>query len=154
MVSGTPSSYGGDGTDRWSILANPPPVDLPASVRQIFTEQLDLSLRGPFEELLTYLHSVAENPQDKHRLTTWLEIIAQGNDNPDSIALRKTLTDNFMSVVDLLEEFPSTAIDLAHLLELLPPQKPRLYSISSSSLLFPQHIQITVRGTANQNRCG
>ena len=121
-----------------------PPINLPATVRQVFTEELDLSLREPFEELLTYLHSVAENPQDKHRLTTWLEIIAQGNDNPDSIALKKTLTDNFMNVVDLLDEFPSAAIDLAHLLELLPKHKPRLYSISSSPLLFPNHIQITV----------
>ncbi len=131
-------------TSEGEELKDRPPVNLPATVQQVLREELDLSLREPLEELLTYLHSVAQNPQDKHRLSTWLEIIAQGNDNDDSIALRKPLTDNFMSVVDLFDEFPSAAIDLAHLLELLPKQKPRLYSISSCPLLHPQTIQITV----------
>lgn len=49
-----------------------------------------------------------------------------------------------MNVLDLFDEFPSAEITLATLLELLPKQKPRLYSISSSPLLHPQHIQITV----------
>jgi sulfite reductase alpha subunit-like flavoprotein len=49
-----------------------------------------------------------------------------------------------MSVVDLFDEFPSAEITLAALLELLPKQKPRLYSISSSPLLHPQHLQISV----------
>ena len=131
-------------TPSGEVTEDNPPVNLPATVKQIFTEELDLSLREPFNELLTYLHSVAQSPQDKHRLSTWLEIIAQGNENPDSVALKKTLTDNFMSVVDLFDSFPSAEIELSHLLELLPKQKPRLYSISSSPLLHPQTIQITV----------
>ncbi len=49
-----------------------------------------------------------------------------------------------MSVVDLFDAFPSAPITLATLLELLPRQKPRLYSISSCHLLQPHQIQITV----------
>ncbi|MEO1761028.1 MAG: nitric-oxide synthase, partial [Cyanobacteria bacterium J06629_18] len=50
----------------------------------------------------------------------------------------------FLSVVDLFDEFPSVKINLSTLIELLPKIKPRLYSISSSPLLHPQQIQITV----------
>jgi nitric-oxide synthase len=129
-----------DGTQ----LEEKPPVTVPTTIGQVLSEELDLALREPFNDLLTYLHSAAQNSQDKQRLETWLEILRQGDEHPDSIALKKTITDNFMSVVDLFDEFPSAQITLEALLELLPKQKPRLYSISSCPLLHPQHIQITV----------
>ena len=66
----------------------------------------------PFNDLLAYLHSAAQNPQDKNRLSTWLEILQQEDDHPDSIALNKTITDNCMSVVDLFDEFSSVQITL------------------------------------------
>ncbi|MBN4004697.1 nitric oxide synthase oxygenase [Nostoc sp. LPT] len=129
-----------DGTE----VEDEPPITVPITVGQVLFEELDLTLREPFNDLLVYLQSVAENPQEKHRLETWLEILQQGNDYPDSITFKKSITDNLMSVADLFDEFPSAQITLAALLELLPKQKPRLYSISSSSLLHPQQIQITV----------
>jgi sulfite reductase alpha subunit-like flavoprotein len=49
-----------------------------------------------------------------------------------------------MSVADLFDEFPLVAIPLEALLELLPKQKPHLYSISSCPLLHPQQIQVTI----------
>ncbi len=120
------------------------PIQLPTTVRQVLTEELDLSLREPLEELLTYLNSVVTNPQEKNTLTTWLEIITQANADEDSKNLTKSLIDKFMTVVDLFDQFPSATIDLGSLLEILPQQKPRLYSISSSNLLHPDKIQITV----------
>ncbi|MEH2118874.1 nitric oxide synthase oxygenase [Nostoc sp.] len=129
-----------DGTE----LEEKPPVTVPTTIGQVLLEDLDLTLREPFNDVLTYLYSVAQNPQDKQRLETWLEILRQGDEHPDSITLKKTITDNFISVVDLFNEFPSAQITLEVLLELLPKQKPRLYSISSCPLLHPQHIQITV----------
>ncbi|MBW4612479.1 MAG: nitric oxide synthase oxygenase [Desmonostoc vinosum HA7617-LM4] len=121
-----------------------PPVAVPTTVGQLLFAELDLSLREPLNDLLAYLHVSAQNPQDKQRLETWLEILRQGEDNPDSLTFKKTITDNFMSVVDLFDEFPSALITIEALLELLPKQKPRLYSISSCPLLHPQQIQITV----------
>ncbi|MEH1844306.1 MAG: hypothetical protein V7L25_04675 [Nostoc sp.] len=50
-------------------------------------------------------------------------------------------------MADLLDEFPSATVTLAGLLEVLPKQKPRLYSISSCPLLHPGQIQITVSVT-------
>ncbi|RCJ28994.1 nitric-oxide synthase [Nostoc minutum NIES-26] len=121
-----------------------PPVAVPTTVGQVLSEELDLALREPFNDLLTFLYSATQNPQEKHRLEIWLEILRQGEDHPDSIALKKTIADNFMSVADLFDEFPSALITLEALLESLPKQKPRLYSISSCPLLYPQQIQITV----------
>lgn len=129
-----------DGTE----LDEKPPVAVPTTIGQVLAEEIDLALREPFNDLLTYLYSAAQNPQDKQRLETWLEILRQGDEHPDSMILKKTITDNFMSVVDLFDEFPSAQITLEALLELLPKQKPRLYSISSSPLLHPQQLQITV----------
>ncbi|NES73273.1 MAG: nitric-oxide synthase, partial [Okeania sp. SIO2D1] len=58
--------------------------------------------------------------------------------------LKKTITANYLTIADLLAEFPHAQVTLAPLIELLPKQKPRLYSISSSPALHPQQIQITV----------
>ena len=129
-----------DGTQ----IEDKPPIAVPTTVGQVLSEELDLALREPFNELLAYLYSVAQNPQEKHRLEIWLEILRQADDNPDNLSLKKMIADNCMSVVDLFDEFPSAEITLAALLELLPKQKPRLYSISSSPLLHPQHLQISV----------
>ncbi|MDX2231583.1 MAG: nitric oxide synthase oxygenase [Leptolyngbyaceae cyanobacterium bins.349] len=121
-----------------------PPVAVPTTVGQLLSEELDLALREPFNDLLAYLHSAAQSPQDKQRLEIWLEILRQGEDSPDAVTLKKTMTDNFMSVADLVDEFPSATITLEALLELLPKQKPRLYSISSCPLLHPGKIQVTI----------
>lgn len=126
------------------VTEDKPPVTVPTTVGQVLSEELDLALREPFNDLLTYLYSATQNPQEKYRLETWLEILRQGEDHPDSIALKKTIADNFMSVADLFDEFSLAQITLEALLELLPKQKPRLYSISSCPLLYPQQIQITV----------
>lgn len=117
---------------------------MPTTVGQVLREELDLALREPFNELLAHMYTVAAAPEDKQRLETWLEILRLPEDNPDNRALKKNIIDNFMSVVDLFDEFPSVNITLGALIELLPKQKPRLYSISSSPLLYPQHIQISV----------
>lgn len=122
-----------DGTQ----VEDKPPIAVPMTVGQALSSELDLALREPFNDLIAYLYSAAENPQEKYRLETWLEILSQRDDNPDSIALKKTITDNCMSVVDLFDEFPSAPITLAAMLELLPKQKPRLYLISSCPLLHP-----------------
>lgn len=128
-----------DGT----AIDDQPPVAVPTTVGQLLSEELDLALREPFNDLLTYLYASAQNPSDKQRLEIWLEILRQG-DHPDAVMLKKTITDNFMSVADLFDEFPSATITLEALLELLPKQKPRLYSISSCPLLHPDKIQITI----------
>ena len=48
------------------------------------------------------------------------------------------------SVLDLLDDFPSCAPPFEVFLELLPPLRPRYYSISSSPLVTPETCSITV----------
>jgi len=47
------------------------------------------------------------------------------------------------SVLDLLETFPACALPFAEFLDLLPPLRPRYYSISSSPLRSPEVCSIT-----------
>lgn len=46
--------------------------------------------------------------------------------------------------VDLLQDYPATIRDAQSLVDLLPPLKPRLYSISSSLAAFPEEVHLTV----------
>ncbi|MCW8193965.1 cytochrome P450 [Proteobacteria bacterium 005FR1] len=58
-----------------------------------------------------------------------------------------TYSDNVLakrlSVLDLLERFPSCEIDFGAFLEMLPPLRPRQYSISSSPLWKADHCTLT-----------
>ncbi|MGB0560340.1 MAG: nitric oxide synthase oxygenase [Spirulinaceae cyanobacterium] len=136
----TAAYVGPDGAE----LEIPAPITGPTTVGQLLREVWDLTLREPLDALLRYLHQTAQSEVDQHRLGTWLEILAQGSAHPDAIALTKSITDNFLTLVDLFSEFPSCQLDLAPLLELVPPQKPRLYSISSCPQLYPSQLQLTV----------
>lgn len=120
------------------------PIAVPTTVKQVLTEALDLSLREPFSEFLSFMYRAATNLEEKTRLEIWLEILALGDAHEKSQVLRKSLNDTYMNVVELLNEFPSVQVALADLLELLPQQKPRLYSISSCPQLQPGKLQITV----------
>ena len=115
----------------------------PVTVRQALTQDVDLSLREPFNELIDSLYKTAESSADKTRLETWRETLAHDEQAGESQALKKHIADNFVSVADLLEAFPSAKLDFAQLIDLLPKQKPRLYSISSCSLLNPGQIHVT-----------
>jgi sulfite reductase alpha subunit-like flavoprotein len=54
--------------------------------------------------------------------------------------------DKYVTLTGLLAAYPglSARIDLAELLTLLPKMRPRYYSISSSNLLSPTHVALTV----------
>ncbi len=117
----------------------------PVHVWQVLSEDVDLAIREPFDELLSALLKTAESPIDKDRLEAWLEILGRGKDDKtDFITLKKHIADTFITVVDLLDVFPSAQLSFAQLLELLPKQKPRLYSISSCSLVHPEQVHLTV----------
>ncbi len=59
-----------------------------------------------------------------------------------SAALNKFL--HGKDIVDLLQDFPCTIGDAQSLVDLLPPLKPRLYSISSSLAAFPEEVHLTI----------
>ena len=49
-----------------------------------------------------------------------------------------------LTMLDLLEQYPACELPFARFLALLPPLKPRYYSISSSPQLNPRQTSITV----------
>ncbi|ANY65848.1 NADPH--cytochrome reductase [Paenibacillus sp. BIHB 4019] len=51
---------------------------------------------------------------------------------------------NRVTMLELLEQYEACELPFSRLLELLPPLKPRYYSISSSPLLHPREVSITV----------
>ncbi len=128
------------GTQLPATKAYPEPV----SVWQVLTEELDLSLREPYNELINSLLLTADAPSDKERLDVWASTFNRGDQDESCRALKKYMADNFLTVVDLLDAFPSATISFAQLIDLLPKQKPRFYSISSCSLVHPGQIHATV----------
>jgi sulfite reductase alpha subunit-like flavoprotein/nitric oxide synthase oxygenase domain/subunit/hemoglobin-like flavoprotein len=117
----------------------------PVNVGQVLTEDLDLALREPYHELLDALLKTVDDAADTDRLESWLETLNYGrDDNADFVALKKHIADHYSTIVDLLNAFPSAKLSFAQLIELLPKQRPRLYSISSCSLVHPKQIHITV----------
>ena len=68
-----------------------------------------------------------------------LQLLAQ---REQSAALNEFLYGK--DVVDLLQDYPGTVPDAQSLVDLLPPLKPRLYSISSSLLAHPEEVHLTI----------
>jgi len=50
-----------------------------------------------------------------------------------------------ITLLDILQSYPSIKIDLASLLELLKPLQPRLYTICSSSLVDPNTVSVCIK---------
>jgi sulfite reductase (NADPH) flavoprotein alpha-component len=55
-------------------------------------------------------------------------------------------------IVDLLKDYPGTILDAQWLVELLPPLKPRLYSISSSLAAFAEEVHLTIAAVRHECR--
>jgi cytochrome P450 / NADPH-cytochrome P450 reductase len=114
------------------------PVDEPVAVWDVLSGYVglqDVANRSQIQVLAEY----TECPPEKERL------LALGNDDPDSVArYREEVLEKNVSLIDLLEEFRSCELPINIYLELLPPLKPRYYSISSSPLVDPNKCSITV----------
>jgi cytochrome P450/NADPH-cytochrome P450 reductase len=114
------------------------PVDRPVAVRDVLSAYVDLrqvARRSQLQVLAEY----AGCPPEKERL------LALGGDDPDRVArYREEVLEKNVSLIDLLEEFRSCELPFNIYLELLPPLKPRYYSISSSPLVDPDKCSITV----------
>lgn len=114
------------------------PVDQPVLVSTLLSGYLNLQYvarRSQIQVLAEY----TECPPEKEKL------LSLGGDDPDSVArYREEILEKNVSLIDLLEEFGSCELPFNLYLELLPPIKPRYYSISSSPLADPDKCSITV----------
>jgi cytochrome P450 / NADPH-cytochrome P450 reductase len=72
----------------------------------------------------------------------------------DEARYREDVLTRRKSVIDLLEEFPACQLPFNHYLEMLPPLRPRYYSISSSPLRHERRCSITVAVVEGEARSG
>lgn len=124
------------------------PVDRPIPIMLLLSGYLALqeaAKRSDLEVLADY----AENPSDKAALR------ALGADDPASVArYHDEVFAKNRSLIDLLEDFPSCKLPFNLFIELVPILKPRYYSISSSPLIKPSTMSITVGVVEGPARSG
>jgi cytochrome P450/NADPH-cytochrome P450 reductase len=117
-------------TNRKSFL----PTDRAVAVTQLLTDYVelqDVATRSNIQTLIEY----TECPP--HRIQ--LQALAQDDERYKDEVLTKR-----KSVLDLLEEYPACTLPFEVYLEMLPSLHPRYYSISSSPLVAPNAVSITV----------
>ena len=117
-------------TNRKSFL----PTERAISVAQLlsdYVELQDVATRSNLNTLIEY----TECPP--HRIQ--LQALAQDDERyKEEVFVKRK------SVLDLLEEYPACTLPFEVYLEMLPPLRPRYYSIASSPLVAPNACSITV----------
>ncbi|MCX4242011.1 nitric oxide synthase oxygenase [Paraliomyxa miuraensis] len=109
---------------------------------EVLSRELSLQLQEPFDDLLEIMMLRASDPIERHRLESMVEQLGYGGAH--AAMINQQLPAQYVDLCALLDDFPSVSLDFGHLLELLPPLKPRLYSISSSPQLSPGRVRLTV----------
>ncbi|PVH92148.1 cytochrome P450 [Periconia macrospinosa] len=112
--------------------ATPLPTDRPTSASDLLGAYVELSQPATRRNLLT-LAVHAQEEQVKREL----EALAADDQ------LRNEITKKRVSVLDLLERFPTIEMPIGTFLAMLPPMRIRQYSISSSPLHDPQTVTLT-----------
>ena len=111
----------------------PSHIPSPCTIRDAFKKYCDIMLTSrPSVNILRTLLEYCTNKSEKNRLQDLCSV-----DN------RKEL-DRYLScrpsLLEILNDFPSSRPPLAHLLDILPPLLPRYYSISNSPLSSPSRL--------------
>jgi cytochrome P450/NADPH-cytochrome P450 reductase len=120
------------------------PVDQPIVVGRLLGDYVELQDPATRRQIQT-MAANTECPWTKPRLLALAE--AEARYREDVLARRK-------SVIDLLEEFPACQLPFDRYLEMLPPLRPRYYSISSSPLAQERRCSITVAVVDGPARSG
>ncbi|CEG43058.1 nadph-dependent diflavin [Plasmopara halstedii] len=108
----------------------------PTTIRDLFTKYLAI-LETPRRSFFEKLSLYAVNEEEKEKLEELAS--AEGVDLLYDYCIREKKT-----YAEVLIDFPSVNVPLTILMQLIPRQQPRSYSISSSSLLHPGRVHLTV----------
>jgi cytochrome P450 / NADPH-cytochrome P450 reductase len=126
--------------DRKTIL----PVDEPIAVKRLLAEYVELQDVATRKQIQT----LAEHTECPFTRPKLLALAADEAGYKDAVLARRK------SAIDLLEEFPACQLPFNVYLEMLPPLRPRYYSISSSPLAEAKRCSITVAVVAAPARSG
>lgn len=124
------------------------PLDRPVTAGVLlrdYVELQDAATRAQIQVLAGYTACPPEQEQ----------LLSLGSDDPEHVAhYREVILAKRVSLIDLLETFPSCALPFNIFLELLTPLRPRYYSISSSPLVEPARCTATVAVVEGPARSG
>jgi sulfite reductase alpha subunit-like flavoprotein/cytochrome P450 len=119
------------------------PLDRPISVYDLLSRTVELQEAVTRAQLRELAACTVCPPHQKE-----LEALLQEDAYKEQV-LGKRLT-----MLDLLVKYPACELPFARFIELLPPLKPRYYSISSSPKAQPERASITVAVVRGQARSG
>ncbi|MGB0972570.1 MAG: cytochrome P450, partial [Mycobacterium sp.] len=124
------------------------PVDTPFVVSELLAGRVELQEPVTRAQICT----LAEFAQDPEELAALVELSAENEGNVTRY--REEILGKRVSLLDLLERFPSIRVPLNTGLELLPALRPRYYSISSSPAVAADRCSITVGVLRAPSRSG
>ncbi|KAJ0402117.1 hypothetical protein ATCC90586_002659 [Pythium insidiosum] len=122
------------------------PFPTPCTIETILTSYLAINSaprKGPLKQMAYYARDESERARLLHLSSK------EGKDD-----YQQWVLDDERSFVDVFAHFTSVRVPLGALIELVPYQQPRYYTISSSSLVNPQRVHITVSIISNKKSDG
>ncbi|MBA2520239.1 MAG: NADPH--cytochrome reductase, partial [Chloroflexia bacterium] len=124
------------------------PLDQPVSIESLLSDYVELqdpATRPQIHLLATFTTCPPEHEQ----------LLSLASDDPEHVArYREVILTPRVSLLDVLETYPSCALPFNIFLEMLSPLRPRYYSISSSALADPRHCTATVGVVEGPARSG
>jgi len=107
------------------------PTDMPVSAYDVLGAYVELAQPASKRNLQALIETTRDESEKN-------ELIRLSNE-----AFSSEITAKRVSILDLLERFPSTKLPLGVFLKMLPPMRVRQYSISSSPLWNPSNVTVT-----------
>uniref|UniRef100_A0A0D2YKI3 Bifunctional cytochrome P450/NADPH--P450 reductase n=1 Tax=Fusarium oxysporum (strain Fo5176) TaxID=660025 RepID=A0A0D2YKI3_FUSOF len=108
------------------------PIGIPVSAWDVLSSYVELAFLSTRKDTLV-LASYAQS----EKVRTEIELLAS------DVKFKSEIEDKRVSILDLLERFPSVELPIATYLGMLQPIRTRQYSISSSPLKDPSHATLT-----------
>ena len=124
------------------------PVDVPIRLGELLAAHVELQDAATRDQIAT-LAELTSCPPEKARLLAQSGTSDQTEDKYKEEILAKRVT-----LLDLLEQFPACELSFDEFLCMLPPLRPRYYSISSSPLISDRIASITVAVVSAPARSG
>lgn len=122
------------------------PFPMPISVRECLTRYCDLTA-PPRRSDLKLLAQYAHDKMDQKAL-------ARMASKDGRVEYKEKILDNYVGLADILTLCPSIAMPLEHFLNVCPLLQTRFFTISSSSMVYPDTIHLTVSVTSAPRKDG
>ncbi|MCO5554491.1 hypothetical protein L7F22_008020 [Adiantum nelumboides] len=112
-------------------------IEKPITIKTLVQSVMDIASASPRRYFFEVMSHFATAEHEKEKLTYFVS--PEGREDLYQYNQRERRT-----VLEVLEDFPSVQLPLEWLLQLVPRLQPRLFSISSSLLMHPNRVHITV----------